>query len=163
MGTGGMTVGDSEESVLGKRERGEQKGERAEKRKWAAEVLASSLGEDQSNREITTCHRSELLRGAWQERLKLSIRSNLQGPRPGRCWKGLQWDRSSFFLAWAGSGVIFQDMWEEGWGVVNTDPARGLKLKDSAYRAVVSKTHCRTGARTAGHSTVLITIPRVRS
>lgn len=27
MGTGGMTVGDSEESVLGKRERGEQKGE----------------------------------------------------------------------------------------------------------------------------------------
>lgn len=49
MGTGGMTVGDSEESVLGKRERGEQKGERAEKRKWAAEVLASSLGEDRSS------------------------------------------------------------------------------------------------------------------
>lgn len=69
MDTGGMTVGDREESFLGKREGGNKK-ERAEKRKWAAEVLATSLGEDQSNREITTCHRSELLCGAWQERFK---------------------------------------------------------------------------------------------
>lgn len=99
MGTWGATVGDREESLLGKRERGDKK-ERAEKRKWAAEVLATSFGEDQSNREITTCHRSELLCGAWQERFKLSSRSTLQGPRPGRCWKGLQWDRSSFF--WPG-------------------------------------------------------------
>lgn len=47
VGVGGINAGDREESVMGRLQGG---GERAEKRKWGAGVLAASPGEDHSNR-----------------------------------------------------------------------------------------------------------------
>lgn len=52
--------------VLGRRERGEKK---ERERKETMGSLATSLGEDHSEREVTACHRCELLLGAGEKDL----------------------------------------------------------------------------------------------
>ena len=53
--------------VLGRRERGEKK--ERESRQETMGSLATSLGEDHSEREVTACHRCELLLGASEKDL----------------------------------------------------------------------------------------------
>ena len=62
-----MTSGDSDESA-GEEEEGRKKRER-ERRQETMGSLATSLGEDHSEREVTACHRCEPLLGAGEKDL----------------------------------------------------------------------------------------------
>lgn len=66
LGRGEMTSGDSDESA---EEEGEGRKKEREKRQETMGSLAASLGEDHIEREVTACHRCELLLGAGEKDL----------------------------------------------------------------------------------------------
>lgn len=62
----GVTAGDRDESAG---EGGEGRKRERERRQETMGSLATSLGEDHSKREVTACHRCELLLGASEKDL----------------------------------------------------------------------------------------------